>query len=40
MTKTELIEKMATDSDILKAAGKAFDSFFDGIKKTLRRGIN
>ena len=39
MTKAELIEKMAKDTDISKAAaGKALDSFFDGIKKTLKKG--
>ena len=39
MTKSELIDKMATDSDISKAAaGKALDSFIDGIKKTLKKG--
>ena len=39
MTKAELVEKMATDADISKAAaGKALDSFIDGIKKTLKKG--
>lgn len=39
MTKSELIEKMASDANITKAAaGKALDSFFDGIKKTLKKG--
>ena len=39
MTKTELIDKMAADADISKAtAGKALDSFFDGIVKTLKKG--
>ena len=39
MTKTEIIDKMAKDADITKAAaGKALDSFFDGIKKTLKKG--
>lgn len=39
MTKTELIEKMAGDADISKAAaGKALDSFVDGIKKALKKG--
>jgi len=39
MTKVELIEKMAKDADISKtAAGKALDSFVDGIKKTLKKG--
>ncbi|MFZ1199434.1 MAG: HU family DNA-binding protein, partial [Desulfobacterales bacterium] len=35
MTKAELIEKMATEADISKvAAGKALDSFVDGVTKT------
>lgn len=39
MTKVELIEKMAKDSDISKAAAqKAMDSFMDGIKKSLKKG--
>jgi DNA-binding protein HU-beta len=39
MTKAELIEKMAKDSDISKAAAdKALNSFIDGIKKTLKKG--
>jgi DNA-binding protein len=39
MTKVDLIEKMVTDADISKAAaGKALDSFVDGIKKTLKKG--
>lgn len=39
MTKAELIDKMAKDSDITKAAaGKALDSFIDGVKKTLKKG--
>ncbi len=39
MTKADLIEKMASDSDISKAAaGKALDSFIDSIKKTLKKG--
>ena len=39
MTKAELIEKMAKDAKIAKAAaGKALDSFIDGIKKTLKKG--
>jgi DNA-binding protein HU-beta len=39
MTKTELIEKMAKDADISKAAAdKALNSFMDGIKKTLKKG--
>ena len=39
MTKAELIEKMATDADVSKAAaGKALNSFVDGIVKTLKKG--
>lgn len=39
MTKVELIEKMAKDADISKAAAqKAMDSFMDGIKKALKKG--
>ncbi len=39
MTKAELIEKMAKDADISKAAaGKALDSVIDGIKRTLKKG--
>lgn len=39
MTKVELIEKMAKDANISKAAAqKAMDSFMDGIKKTLKKG--
>jgi DNA-binding protein HU-beta len=39
MTKTELIDKMAKDANIPKAAAdKALDSFVDGIKKTLKKG--
>lgn len=39
MTKVELIEKMAKDADISKAAAqKAIDSFMDGIKKALKKG--
>ncbi len=39
MTKQELIEKMAKDADISKAAAqKALDSLIDGIKKTLKKG--
>ena len=40
MTKVELVEKMAKDADISKAAAdKALNSFMDGIKKTLKKGI-
>jgi DNA-binding protein HU-beta len=39
MTKAELVEKMAKDADISKAAaGKALDSMIDGVKKTLKKG--
>lgn len=39
MTKAEIIDKMAADANISKAAaGKALDSFIDGIVKTLKKG--
>ena len=39
MTKAELIDKMAKDVDISKAAAqKALDSFIDAIVKTLKKG--
>ncbi len=39
MTKAELIEKMATDSKITKAAaGKALDSFTTQVTKSLKKG--
>jgi DNA-binding protein HU-beta len=39
MTKAELIEKMAKDADVSKAAAaKALDSFIDGVKKSLKKG--
>ena len=39
MTKVEIIEKMAKDADVSKAAAqKALDSFIDSIKKTLKKG--
>jgi DNA-binding protein HU-beta len=39
MTKAELIEKMAGDADVSKAAaGKALDSFIEGVKKSLKKG--
>lgn len=39
MTKAELIEKMAKDAGVSKAAaGKALDSFVDGVRKTLKKG--
>lgn len=38
MTKAELIEKMANDAGITKAAaGKAFESFLDGIQTGLKK---
>jgi len=37
MTKAELIEKMAKDAGITKAAaGKAYDAFLDGVKGGLK----
>lgn len=39
MTKADLIEKMASDADISKAAaGKALDSFVDAVIKTVKKG--
>ncbi len=39
MTKSELIDKMSQDADISKAAaGKALDSFVEGVKKSLKKG--
>lgn len=39
MTKVKLIDKMASDANISKAAAqKAMDSFMDGIKKALKKG--
>jgi DNA-binding protein HU-beta len=39
MTKAELIDKMAKDADISRAAaGKALDALIDGVKKTLKKG--
>jgi DNA-binding protein HU-beta len=39
MTKAELIEKMAKDAAITKAAAeKALHSFIDGVKKTVKKG--
>jgi DNA-binding protein HU-beta len=39
MTKTELVEKMAKDADISKAAaGKSLDSFIESVKRTLKKG--
>ena len=38
MTKAELVEKMAKDAKISKAAaGKALDSFSDSVKKALKK---
>jgi DNA-binding protein HU-beta len=38
MTKAELVEKMAKDADISKAAaGKALDSMIDGVIKALKK---
>jgi DNA-binding protein HU-beta len=39
MTKIELVEKMAKEAKVTKAAaGKALDSFVDGVKKALKKG--
>ena len=39
MTKAELIDKMAKEAKVTKAAaGKALDSFVDGVKKALEEG--
>lgn len=39
MTKAELIEKMAGDANISKAAaGKALNSFIDAVSKALKKG--
>ena len=39
MTKADLIEKMASDADISKAAaGKALDSFVEAVIKTVKKG--
>jgi DNA-binding protein HU-beta len=38
MTKGELVEKMANDAGVSKAAaGKALDSFLDGVTKALKK---
>ncbi|MDY6905326.1 MAG: HU family DNA-binding protein [Thermodesulfobacteriota bacterium] len=38
MTKVEMIDKMAREADISKAAaGKALDSFIDGVTKALKQ---
>ena len=39
MTKVELIEMIAKEAKVTKAAaGKAVDSFIDGVKKALKKG--
>jgi DNA-binding protein HU-beta len=39
MTKADLVEEMASDADISKAAaGKALDSLIDAIVKTVKKG--
>jgi DNA-binding protein HU-beta len=39
MTKIELVEKMAKEAKVTKAAAaKALDSFVDGVKKALKKG--
>jgi DNA-binding protein HU-beta len=39
MTKADLIEKIAKDADLSKAAaGKALDSLIDGIVKSVKKG--
>ena len=39
MTKTELIDTMAKEAKVTKAAAaKALDSFVDGVKKALKKG--
>lgn len=39
MTKAELIDKIATDADITKAAAsQAIDSMLEGISKSLKKG--
>lgn len=39
MTKADLIDKMAKDADISKAAAaKALDSFIDGVTRALKKG--
>lgn len=39
MTKAELIEKMAKDANVAKAAAaKALDSFIESVGKTLKKG--
>jgi DNA-binding protein HU-beta len=39
MTKAELIEKMAKDAGVAKTvAGKALESFIEGVTKSLKKG--
>ncbi|HME45881.1 MAG TPA: HU family DNA-binding protein [Syntrophorhabdales bacterium] len=39
MTKIELVDKIAKDAKVTKAAAaKALDSFVDGVKKALKKG--
>ncbi|HMK50401.1 MAG TPA: HU family DNA-binding protein [Thermodesulfovibrionales bacterium] len=39
MTKAELVEKMAKDADVSKAAaGKALDSFINAVTQSLKKG--
>ena len=39
MTKIELVDKMAKEAKVSKAAAaKALDSFVDGVKKALKKG--
>ena len=39
MNKTELIEHMAKDADLSKAAAaRALDAMIDGVRKTLKKG--
>jgi len=39
MTKAELVEKMAKEAKVTKAAAdKAINSFVDGVKKALKKG--
>lgn len=41
MTKAELIDKMAKDAEISKAAaGKALASFMAGVEKSVKKGVN
>lgn len=41
MTKGEIIEKMAADAEISKAAaGKALASFLSSIEKSVKKGVN